>query len=67
MLEEDKTSKVILGYLESIENGRKFLEVAGKVSKKKPLIMMKSGRGEWGSKAASSHTGALAGKDEAFD
>ncbi len=67
MLEEDETSKVILGYLESIEDGRRFLEVAKKVSKKKPIIMIKSGRTEWGSKAALSHTGALAGKDEAFD
>jgi acetyl coenzyme A synthetase (ADP forming)-like protein len=67
MLGEDKDSKVILGYLESIEDGRRFIEVAKKVSKKKPIIMIKSGRSEWGSKAASSHTGALAGKDEAFD
>ncbi len=67
MLEGDETSKVILGYLESIEDGRRFLEVARNVSKKKPIIMIKAGRTEWGSKAASSHTGALAGKDEAFD
>ncbi|MBU0533705.1 MAG: acetate--CoA ligase family protein [Candidatus Omnitrophica bacterium] len=67
MLAEDETSKVILGYLESIENGKRFIEVAKEVSKKKPIIMIKSGRTEWGSKAASSHTGALAGKDEAFD
>ncbi len=67
MLAEDETSKVILGYLESIENGNRFIEVAKKVSKKKPIIMIKSGRTEWGSRAASSHTGALAGKDEAFN
>lgn len=67
MLEEDETSKVILGYLESIEDGKQFLKVAKQVSRKKPIIMIKSGRSEWGSKAASSHTGALAGKDEAFD
>ena len=67
MLGDDENSKVILGYLESIEDGRRFLEVARNVSKKKPIIMIKAGRTEWGSKAASSHTGALAGKDEAFD
>lgn len=67
MLKKDKNSKVILGYLESIEDGRKFLQTAREVSRKKPVIMIKAGRTEWGSKAASSHTGALAGKDEAFD
>ncbi|HIE43767.1 MAG TPA: CoA-binding protein [Candidatus Omnitrophica bacterium] len=67
MLGEDETSRVIFGYLESIQDGRKFLELAKEVSKKKPIILLKAGRSEWGSRAASSHTGALAGKDEAFD
>lgn len=66
-LGEDENTNVILLYLEGISNGRKFIEVAKKVSDKKPIIVVKSGRTTAGSEAASSHTGSLAGSDKAFD
>jgi acetyl coenzyme A synthetase (ADP forming)-like protein len=66
-LAEDDNTKVIIGYIEGVNDGRKFMEVASQVSKKKPLIILKSGITSSGAKAASSHTGALAGKEAAFD
>src|SRR4030043_233465 len=66
-LAEDDNTKVIIGYVEGVNDGRKFMEVAGQVSKKKPLIILKSGITSSGAKAASSHTGALAGREAAFD
>ncbi len=66
-LAEDENTKVILGYIEGIRDGKEFMEVAGRVSKKKPLIILKSGITSAGAKAASSHTGALAGRESAFD
>src|SRR4030042_552714 len=66
-LAEDDNTKVILGYIEGVSDGRSFMEVASKVSKKKPLIILKSGITTSGARAASSHTGALAGREAAFD
>ncbi len=66
-LSEDNDTKVILCYLESIENGEKFLEVVSKAAKKKPIIILKAGVSEAGARAASSHTGALAGSDIAYE
>ena len=66
-LAHDSNTKVILCYLESIEDGKKFLEVVSRVSRKKPIIILKSGVSEAGARAASSHTGALAGSDIAYD
>jgi acetyltransferase len=66
-LANDPNTKVILCYLESIENGNKFLEVVSKVARKKPIIILKSGVSAAGARAASSHTGALAGSDIAYD
>ena len=66
-LSEDDNTKVILGYIEGVSDGRKFMEVAAQVSKKKPLIILKSGITSSGAKAASSHTGALAGREATFD
>ena len=66
-LAEDDNTKVILGYIEGVGDGRKFMEVAAKVSRKKPVIILKSGITSSGAKAASSHTGALAGREAAFD
>jgi len=65
-LAEDDNTRVILGYIEGLTDGRRFMEVAGQVSKKKPLIILKSGITSSGAKAASSHTGALAGREAAF-
>ena len=64
---EDKNVDQILLYLESIGNPANFRELATKISKNKPIVAVKSGRSSAGAKAASSHTGALAGADLAAD
>jgi len=61
--ENDDQTRVIAMYLESFGNPRHFTEVAKRVSRKKPILMVKSGRTAAGARAASSHTGALAGLD----
>ncbi len=63
---DDDETKVILGYIEGVKDGVKFLDVARSVTKKKPVIMIKSGGTEAGARAASSHTGSLAGSEKAF-
>jgi acetyltransferase len=63
---EDENTRVIVGYLESIEDGPRFMKAARQVSKTKPIIIIKSGTTSAGAKAASSHTGALAGSDHAY-
>ncbi|MCK5254445.1 MAG: acetate--CoA ligase family protein [Deltaproteobacteria bacterium] len=65
-LADDESTKVILGYLEGIEDGRAFMRVAREVSKKKPVIITKSGGTSAGAKAASSHTGSLAGSEKSI-
>jgi len=65
-LADDESTKVILGYLEGIDDGRTFMEVAKEVSKKKPVIITKSGGTSAGAKAASSHTGSLAGSEKSI-
>ncbi|MCS7135494.1 MAG: acetate--CoA ligase family protein [Nitrososphaerota archaeon] len=64
---EDEHTKVITLYLEGVENGRRFLEVSKKVSKKKPIIALKPGKAERTSQAIRSHTGSLAGSDIAYE
>lgn len=64
-LGDDPATEVILMYLESIDDGQKFMEIAKKVSLKKPIIAIKSGTSSAGEHAISSHTGALAGSDSA--
>lgn len=59
---DDPDTKVILAYLEGLENGRRFLDIARKATRKKPLILFKGGKTDVGSKAAHSHSGALAGR-----
>ena len=66
-LAEDPATGIILGYIEDVVDGRRFLEVAKRATRKKPVILLKSGGTEAGARAASSHTGALAGSDIAFD
>jgi acetyl coenzyme A synthetase (ADP forming)-like protein len=61
--EQDDGTRVILLYVESFGNPRKFLEIARRVTRKKPIVALKSGRSAAGARAASSHTGALAGAD----
>jgi len=64
---DDENTRVILLYLESFGNPRKFSRIARGVSRKTPIVAMKSGRSEVGRRAASSHTGALAASDIAVD
>jgi len=63
----DPGTSMILGYIEDVVDGRRFMEVAARATKVKPIILLKSGGTEAGARAASSHTGALAGSDVAFD
>ncbi|MDD2654960.1 MAG: CoA-binding protein, partial [Candidatus Omnitrophica bacterium] len=63
----DKNTKVIALYIESVKKGKEFMEVCRKVSKKKPIIILKAGETEEGVKAASSHTGALAGNYKVYE
>ncbi len=65
--EDDPQTDVITLYLESFGNPVKFSRIARRVGKKKPIIAVKSGRTTAGSRAASSHTGALASSDEAVN
>ncbi len=64
-LGNDPDTRVILGYVENVDDGRRFMEKASKVAMKKPIIMMKAGTTPAGARAASSHTGAIAGSDKA--
>ncbi|WP_041438613.1 acetate--CoA ligase alpha subunit [Thermodesulfobium narugense] len=66
VLKDDNDTDVILMYLESIDNGRAFMDIAYKTSKVKPIIVLKSGTTAAGAKAATSHTGSLAGSDQAY-
>jgi acetyl coenzyme A synthetase (ADP forming)-like protein len=61
--EGDEGTRVVCMYLESFGNPRRFTEIAKRVSRKKPILVVKSGRTEAGARAATSHTGALAGAD----
>ncbi|MGE4552130.1 MAG: acetate--CoA ligase family protein [Desulfovibrionaceae bacterium] len=62
----DDETNVILGYIENVNHGQKFLAAAEKVCRVKPVIMIKAGTTAAGAKAASSHTGAIAGSDQAY-
>ena len=59
--EKDPNTNIVLIYLEGISDGRRFVEVASKVTLQKPIVVIKSGRTEAGARAAASHTGSLAG------
>lgn len=63
---EDVHTRVITMYLEGVGDGRAFIEQAQKVSTQKPIVAIKVGRSDHGRDAVASHTGALAGQDEAF-
>ncbi|MCQ4332277.1 acetate--CoA ligase family protein [Natronomonas sp. F2-12] len=63
----DPDTDVVLGYLESIEDGRRFIEAARDVTEGTPVVVLKSGRTDAGAKAASSHTGAIAGSEAAYE
>ncbi len=63
----DDETKVIAGYLESISDGNAFVRLAEQISHIKPILLMKSGGTQAGAKAASSHTGSLAGSETAYE
>ena len=62
----DHDTRVLLGYIESVQRGEEFMRVAKEITRRKPVILFKSGMSAAGAKAASSHTGALAGSDNAY-
>jgi acetyltransferase len=66
VLAEDDETRVIGMYIEGTKNGQRFMDVCAKTSRKKPVVVLKSGTTESGMKAVSSHTGSLAGSDTAF-
>ncbi|MEU4197210.1 acetate--CoA ligase family protein [Kribbella sp. NPDC026611] len=65
--ESDDNTNLIAMHLEDLKDGRAFAETAARVSKKKPVVVLKAGRTSMGARAASSHTGALAGNDKVYD
>src|SRR5579863_801788 len=65
--EQDDNTQIICQHLEDLKDGRAFAEVAKRVSKKKPVVVLKAGRTSMGARAASSHTGALAGNDRIYE
>jgi len=66
ILRERKSTKVILTYIEGVKNGRKFFEVARKTTPLKPIIALKVGKTQAGSRAAKSHTGSLSGSTQVY-
>ena len=65
--EQDDNTQIIAQHLEDLKDGRAFAEVAKRVSKNKPVVVLKAGRTNMGARAASSHTGALAGNDRIYE
>lgn len=65
-MEQDNETSVIAAYVESIQNGQRFLHVCNRVVRHKPIVLLKAGRTESGAKAVASHTGSLAGSREAY-
>jgi len=63
----DPDTDVILGYLEDIDDGAGFVRTAREVTQDTPIVMVKSGRTDAGASAAASHTGAMAGSEEAYE
>jgi acetyl coenzyme A synthetase (ADP forming)-like protein len=65
--EDDPHTQVIAMHVEDLKDGRAFAEVAQRVAKHKPVVVLKAGRTEMGARAAKSHTGALAGNDRIYN
>ncbi|SAK55295.1 N-acetyltransferase GCN5 [Caballeronia calidae] len=65
--EQDDNTEIIAQHCEDLKDGRSFAEAAKRVSKKKPVVVLKAGRTSLGARAASSHTGALAGNDKIYE
>ncbi|TWG86001.1 acetyl coenzyme A synthetase (ADP forming)-like protein [Cupriavidus gilardii J11] len=65
--EQDDDTEIIAQHCEDLKDGRAFAEAARRVSKRKPVVVLKAGRTSLGARAASSHTGALAGNDRVYE
>lgn len=66
-IENDEKTRTLMLYVESVKNGRRFFEAARRMTKKKPIILLKGGQTQAGQKAAASHTGAMASDSRVFD
>lgn len=66
-LVEQEETRVILMYIEGVQNGERFVGSLKEATRRKPVVVIKSGRSKRGAIAAASHTGSLAGSDEVFD
>ena len=66
-LAEDDETQVVALYIESVANGRAFLQAVREFTKHKPLVVIKSGRSQAGQRATLSHTGSMAGSDAVYD
>ncbi|MCX6054845.1 MAG: acetate--CoA ligase family protein [Chloroflexi bacterium] len=66
-LAEDEETKVVALYLESVANGRTFMNALAECSRRKPVIVIKAGRTSAGTRATASHTGSMAGSDAVYD
>lgn len=66
-LGQDSETRIVIAYLEGIKDGRRFFELAQRISKQKPIIVWKAGATEAGARAAFSHTGALAGSQQIWN
>jgi len=64
---QDEETRVITGYIEGLRKGRRFLELASEITKKKPIVVVKVGKTKAGTKAARSHTSAIAGSDVIYN
>ena len=64
---QDKETKIIISYLEGIKDGKRFFQLAREITKEKPIIVWKGGATELGARAASSHTGSLAGTKHVWE
>ncbi|GAB3001551.1 acetate--CoA ligase family protein [Amycolatopsis acidiphila] len=65
--EEDANTQCVAMHLEDLKDGRAFVSAAQRITKKKPVVVLKAGRTDMGARAAGSHTGALAGDDKVYD
>jgi acetyl coenzyme A synthetase (ADP forming)-like protein len=66
-LAQDEATRGVIMYLEGVRDGKRFLDSASRLVRRKPLVVIKGGKTEEGAKAAQSHTGSLAGRDEIFE
>ena len=64
---DDEGTDVVIGYLEGIEDGQAFIQTARRVTTETPVVIVKSGRTDAGAQAASSHTGTIAGSEQAYE